>query len=132
MEGIPMGEAGTAFLLSQLVFFAPVLVVYLVAIILALVYLGRARGPALLTLAGVGVLVVTLVGAAVAQAWLIESRQTDGLTVADFAGRMRTVGIGGTCFHAAGLGLLVAAIFVGRRAPPSRAEPFAAAEPDRG
>jgi hypothetical protein len=129
MEGIPMGEAGTAFLLSQLVYFAPVLVVYLVAIILALVYLGRARGPALLTLAGVGVQIVTTVGLTVARGVLIESQQAGDLAAGDFARQMRALGIAGSCAHAVGLGLLVAAIFVGRRAARGRAEPFAAGGP---
>jgi len=58
--------------------------VYLVAIILALVYLGRARGPALLTLAGVGVQIVTTVGLTVARGVLIESQQAGDLAAGDF------------------------------------------------
>src|SRR3954464_580001 len=97
MEGIPMGEAGTAFLWSQLVYLAPVLVVYLVAVVLALAYLGRARGPALLTLAGVGVSLVTTLGVAMARGVLIESQQTGDLAPGDFARQMRALGIAGSC-----------------------------------
>src|SRR4051794_227235 len=127
-----MGEAGTAFLWSQLVYLAPVLVVYLVAIILALVYLGRARGPALLTLAGAGVQIVATVAVNLARGVLIESQQAGDLAPGDFARQMGALGIAGSCAHAVGLGLLVAAIFVGRRSARGRAEPFAPVDPDRG
>jgi hypothetical protein len=111
-----MGEAGMAFLLSQLVYFAPVLVVYLVALVLALVFLRRARGAAILTALGAIVLAVSGVGVAVAQASLFEAQVAGDLAQADFARQMRTLGIAGTCLHAVGLGLWVAAVFVGRPA----------------
>jgi hypothetical protein len=129
-EGAAMGEAGTSFLLSQLGYQAPALLVYLIAFILALIYMGRASAPSVLTLIGVGVLVVTTIGVAVAQAWLIDSRQAHDRDPAEFGRLMGIVGIAGSCVRAIGLGLLVAAIFVGRHAVVARhAEPGAAADP---
>jgi hypothetical protein len=110
-----MSEAGTSFLLSQLGYQVPVLLVYLVGIILALVYMRRASLPCALTLTGIGILVVAMVGVAVVQASLMDSRQADGRGPRDIAQLMRSVAIAGSCIRALGVGLLVAAIFVGRR-----------------
>jgi hypothetical protein len=126
-----MGEAGTSYLLSQLGYQAPALLVYLVAFILALVYMRRASMPCVLTLVGVGILVVTMLAVAVVQASLLDSRHADGRDPAEFARLMTIVGIAGSCVRAVGLGLLVAAIFAGRRSVGrGRAEPEGA--PDRG
>jgi len=110
-----MGKAGTSYLLSQLGFQAPALFVYLVAFILALVYMRRASIPCILTLVGVGILVITSLGMAVMQAYLIESRQVYGGDSERFALLMGSIGLAGSCVRAAGLLFLVAAIFVGRR-----------------
>lgn len=110
-----MSHAGTSFLMSNLGINAPVLLVYLVAFILALVYLNRFWAPALLTLVGAGVLGTVTLGIAVAQAWLIESRQANGGSQAEYAWLMWGLGMTGSVLRAVGLGLLVAAIFVGRR-----------------
>jgi hypothetical protein len=109
-----MGEPGTEYLLSRLAYLAPVLVVYLVALALAFVFLRRARGAAVLTMLGAIVLTVSAVGVVVVQASLFEAQVAGDLTNAAFARRMQTLGIAGTCLHAVGLGLWVAAIFVGR------------------
>jgi hypothetical protein len=124
-----MGEAGTSFLLSQLGYQAPALLVYLIAFILAVVHMSRASAPSVLTLIGAVVLVVTTIGVVIVQAWLFDSRQAGDLTPAEFAKIIGVVGIAGSCFRAIGLGLLVAAIFVGRSAVEGRhAEPDAAAD----
>lgn len=65
-----MGKVGTSYLLTQLGYQAPALLVYLVAFILALVYKRRASMPCILTLVGVGILVITTLGMAVMQASL--------------------------------------------------------------
>jgi hypothetical protein len=123
-----MGEPSIAFLLMQLGYQAPALLVYLVAFILALVYMGRASTPCTLTLVGVGMLVVTTVGMLVVQAWLMGGLNADGHNPAAFARLMGSVGLAGSCVRAVGLGFLVAAIFVGRRPAVSGwAEPSAGA-----
>ena len=109
-----MGEVGTVYLLSQFGYHAPALLVYLVAFVLALVYRGRAPLPSVLTLAGEGLLVATTLAVALVQAWLLDSFQAVGR---DVSLPMALVTIVGSCARAVGLGLLVAAIFVGRRPP---------------
>ena len=122
-----MGKAGTSYLLSQLGYQAPSLLVYLVAFILALVYMRRASIPCILTLVGVGILVITTLGMAVIQAYLIESRQVYGGDSERFALLMGSIGLAGSYVRAAGLLFLVAAIFVGRRSQVSGwSEPGAA------
>jgi hypothetical protein len=114
-----MGKAGTSYLLSQLGYQAPALLVYLVAFILALVYMRRASIPCILTLVGVGILVITTLGMAVMQASLVDSRQVYGGDSERFARLMGIIGLAGSYVRAAGLLFLVAAIFVGRRSQVS-------------
>jgi hypothetical protein len=103
-----MSQAGMSQLITQLGYNAPALFVYLIAFILALVFMGRAAIPCILTLVGVGILVLTTLGLAVVQAWLIDTRPTQ------FVRLMQIIGIAGSVLRAVGLGVLVAAIFVGR------------------
>lgn len=114
-----MGKAGTSYLLSQLGYQAPALLVYLVAFILALVYMRRASIPCILTLVDVGILVITMLGMAVMQASLVDSRQVYGGDSERFARLMGIIGLAGSYVRAAGLLFLVAAIFVGRRSQVS-------------
>lgn len=110
-----MGEVGLNFLLQQLGYQVPTLLVCLAAFVLTLVFVRRAPVPSLLALAGVAVLAFTALGLAVVQAFLIDARG-DGLNPETFAWRMRALGIGGSIARALGLAFLVAAVFVGRRA----------------
>jgi hypothetical protein len=122
-----MGKAGTSYLLSQLGYQAPSLLVYLVAFILALVYMRRASIPCILTLVDVGILVITMLGMAVMQASLIDSRQVYGGDSERVARLMGSIALAGSYVRAAGLLFLVAAIFVGRRSQVSGwSEPGAA------
>jgi len=122
-----MGKAGTSYLLSQLGYQAPALLVYLVAFILALVYMRRASIPCILTLVGVGILVITTLGMAVMQASLIDSRQVYGGDFERVARLMGSIALAGSYVRAAGLLFFVAAIFVGRRSQVSGwSEPGAA------
>lgn len=98
------------YLMSQLGSQAPAFLVYLIAFVLALVYMRRATMPSILTLVGVGILVVTTIGVAVVQAWLINNR--DGASLSSLMGILV---VASSCIRAIGLGLLVSAIFVGRR-----------------
>ena len=110
-----MGKVGTSHLLSQLGYQAPSLLVYLVAFILALVYMRRSAMPCILTLVGVGILVISTLGVAVMQASLIDSHQVYRRDAAEVSRLMGIIGLDGSCLRAAGLLFLVAAIFVGRR-----------------
>jgi hypothetical protein len=110
-----MGKSGMSYLLSQLGYQAPALLVYLVAFILALVYMRRSAMPCILTLVGVGILVISTLGVAVMQASLIDSHQVYRRDAAEVSRLMGIIGLAGSCLRAAGLLFLVAAIFVGRR-----------------
>jgi hypothetical protein len=109
-----MGDAVTSYVLSQLGYQAPALLVYLVAFALALVFMGRALVPSILCLVGVGVLVLTTIAMTVVQAYLLQSRQDDGRGAAEITRLMGIVGFVGGGVRAIGLSLLIAAIFVGR------------------
>ena len=107
-----MGDAGISFLMTQLIYLAPALLVYCIALILAVMYMNRATLPSVLTLLGIGILVFTTIVGLAIQASLIESRPDN------FARVSQIVGVAGSCFRAIGLGVLIAAIFVGRSEPP--------------
>ena len=103
-----MSSAGTSFLITQLGYQAPALLVYLGAAVLAFVYMSRATTPSVLTLIGAGTLVATAIGTAVLQAFLI------GAQSSEMPKLMPMIGVISSCVSAVGLGFLVAAIFVGR------------------
>jgi hypothetical protein len=113
-EGKPVGEVGTSYIFGQLGYSAPVLFAYLVATFLAIFFMGRAPVPSILTLLGVGVMVFATLGVVVAQAVLLESGQRDVRDPSEFAQLMVATGVAGNCVRALGLGLLIAAVFVGR------------------
>ena len=116
-----MNNNGVAHLISQIGYQAPMLLVYFVAFVLALVFMGRASLPSILTLLGVAVLVLTTFSVTVIQAYLIQFRG------GNFAQMFGIVSIAGSCARALGHSLLVAAIFVGRRNEiGNRVEPGAA------
>lgn len=112
-----MFDSGASFMLSQIGYQLPALVVYLVAGAAALMFLGRARVPSLLTLAGVGVLLLAAIGVTGLQAYLFHSFQQGQRDPATYGRLMQSIGITGSVVRAAGLLLLVAAIFVDRRVP---------------
>ena len=112
-----MFDSGMSFMLSQVGYQLPAIVVYLVAGVAAVTFLGRARVPSLLTLAGVGVLLLAAFGITGLQAYLFHSFQQGQRDPATYGRLMQITGMMGSFVRAAGLLLLVAAIFVDRRAP---------------
>jgi len=117
-----MDESVFPELLGRLAYHVPVLLVYLVALVLALVFMRRAALASTLTLAGVAILAVSSIAVSVIQMLLIHSRHDGGHSVAHLGRMLTVVGVAGSCLHAVGRSLLVAAIFVGRR-PPSPPAP---------
>ena len=101
-----MNNSIVPYLISQLGYHVPTLLVYMVAFVLSIVFMRRALLPSILTLLGIAVLFIATFAVMVIQAYLIQSRNTGWFT---------TVGIGGNCVRAIGLSLMVAAIFVGRQ-----------------
>ena len=110
-----MGEAGMSYLLSQLGYQAPMLLVYLVAFFLALVFMRRASTSCILTLIGVGILVSSMIVIAGVQASLVDGIQANKGNMADSNRLMWIIGLAGSVARAVGHLFLVAAIFVGRR-----------------
>ncbi len=105
-----LNDAGMSFLVSQLGFQVPQMIVYLVGFALALSYMNRAPRPSILTLLGTGLLMSNLVGSAMARAVLLSSLQGNR----EIGWLMSLTGIVSCCLSGIGLGLLVAAIFVDR------------------
>ena len=101
-----MNNSVVPFMISQLGYHVPTLLVYMVAFVLSLVFMRRALLPSILTLLGIAVLVITTFAITVIQAYLIQNNNLRWLTA---------VGVGGSCIGAIGQSLLVAAIFVGRQ-----------------
>ncbi len=94
------------YMITQLGYQVPALLVYMFAFVLSLVFMRRALLPSILTLLGIAVLVLATFSVMVIQAYLIQSSNPQWLI---------TVGVGGNCVRAIGLSVLVAAIFVGRQ-----------------
>lgn len=107
-----------AFVTGNVVPLLPLLLVYFVAFVLALIYFGRAPLPSLLTLAAVFLLTATMLLTTGLQYWLIQAREASG-DYRDFAMKMAVMNIVTSIVRAIGAGLLVAAVFVGRGRRPA-------------
>ena len=110
-----MSESSVSYLLQQLLYQAPMFLVYLAGLILALVYLGRHPAAAGLTLAACGLLLVTALGVSIAQASLIEMRESQGWDLQKYGMVMSGIGFGGSLVRALALAMLLVAVFVGRK-----------------
>jgi hypothetical protein len=106
-----------SFLIQQLPYIAPMVVVYAVGVVLSLVYLRRCPLPATLALIGSALLLVTTIGVPLLQGFALEGGGRRGSF-----GRpdqlLQVIGLGGTLLRTAGYALLLAAVFTGRRGPP--------------
>ncbi|HEX6738331.1 MAG TPA: hypothetical protein VF310_08675, partial [Vicinamibacteria bacterium] len=104
------------FVLSQLAYQAPMLLVCLAGVVLGVTFLPRARTPALLALAGSGLWLVVSLAMVASNAYLMRMRLEGNLSGAYSASWFGVVSVAGSLLHALALGLVVAAAFVGR--PP--------------
>lgn len=120
-----MNQSVSSFLNSQIGYQGPSVLAYLFAIAIAFVFLGRARTPALLTLAAACGLLLSTVAIAALQATLLVSLQNGGRDPAIFGQLIQIIGITGACIRTAGMALLVAAVFVGRGPAAGYSSPFA-------
>lgn len=110
-----MVQDTATFVMSQLAGQLPLLVVYLVAGVLAIVFMGRARTASLLALCGAVVLVLTAI-VVIASSGIMFQAMRDGRWSHEQFGRAQAgLGILGACARAFGTSLLVAAVFVGRK-----------------
>jgi hypothetical protein len=90
------------------------LLVYFLGVVLALINLRRCAVPALLCLLGCGLLLLTSFVTTGIQAVIIPQQADGTLQPGQFVQLMSLVGVAGSIARAAGIGLLVAAVFVGR------------------
>ena len=102
--------------LAQLVGQAPLLLVYVVGMVVALLYLPRYRGPAMMTLIATGALLAVSIGQAFLVQYVIQSNQL-GTGSPGLAGMLSIVALISSLIRAAATGLIIAAVFTGRTAP---------------
>jgi hypothetical protein len=102
--------------LAQLFGQAPLLLVYVVGMVVALSYWPRYPGPARMTLIATAALLAVSVGQAVLVQYVIQSNAS-GLGSPRLAGMMSIVAIISSLIRAAATGLILAAVFTGRTAP---------------
>jgi hypothetical protein len=107
-----MGE----YVLQQLGYGIPLLIVYLVCIVLAAIFVRKHPLASMLALAGAVILLVNVIAIAVIQGYFFQARITNGWTAVEYANITRVIGLIGAVVRALGSALLVAAIFVGRKA----------------
>jgi len=107
------GFGNLTYFLSAIGSQGPVLFVYLVAGYFSIIYMSRAKLPSMLTLIGVIILLATTFGVTAAQSYLLVNR-----TDATIPQLFQIITVVGGCMRAVGLGLFVAAIFVGRNHTP--------------
>ncbi|MGZ9272457.1 MAG: hypothetical protein ACXW6T_25315 [Candidatus Binatia bacterium] len=105
----------SSIMLQQLAYATPSLIVYLVGMVLAVIFLRKYPGPALLTLLAAIILLVTTVGVAFGQAYLATQRLEYGWSAVQYSQRLYLVTIPGSILRALGAALLLAAVFVGRK-----------------
>ena len=105
----------TSFIFQQLAYAGPVLIVYLVGLILALIFIRKYPVPALLTLVDTVILAATIFGISFTQTYLMRVRITSGWPFDKYNQMMSMVSITGSIMRALGSALLFAAIFVVRK-----------------
>ena len=102
-----------SFLIQQLAYSGPVIVVYLVGLVLAVIFIKKYPVPAILTLLAIIILLGNIFGIAFAQAYFIRARL--GGSMASYSTMMSVVSIIGSIMRALGAALLLAAVFAGRK-----------------
>lgn len=105
--------------LAQLFGQAPLLLVYVVGMVVALSYLPRYRGPAMMTLIATGALLAVSIGQAFLVQYVIQSNAGSGLASSSLGGLLSAVALVSSLIRAAATGLIIAAVFAGRTAPAS-------------
>ena len=118
-----MGDMALEQFLTQLAYQAPQILVYLVGIVLGLLFVRRFGAAAVLCLIGCGLLIAVAVAAAAAQGMILERRLEEGMPHARISRLLMIVGIISSVLRALGLGMIVSAVFLGRRATKQEGGP---------
>jgi hypothetical protein len=107
---------GTPIVFQQLLYQSPLLLVYLVGLIVAMVMFSRCPRAAMLTIIGTGTLLFVAIGMVVLQTYLISARNTGGgITMQNYSTIIMTSNVIANILRAIAMGLIIAAVFVGRK-----------------
>ena len=101
--------------LSMLLGQAPLLLVYLGAVIVSVVFWSRHPRPALLVFLGSLLLLLTTLTSPFLQTWMLDQRAAGAMTTAQLGQRIAVVSLVMSVVRAAAFGLLVYAAFAGRQ-----------------
>lgn len=104
-----------SFLLQQLAYASPALLVYLAGGVLAIIFIRKYPTPAMLTLGGGLVLLITTVVLTLIQYYLFRYRLENAWSAAEYSRVLSLVSLVANIIRALGLSLWLAAVFVGRR-----------------
>jgi hypothetical protein len=110
-----MMDSRLDFVVSQLIYYGAPLALYAVGIVLGLAFLRRYPAAAGLVLGACGLMLVATVAIA-GVSWYVFEIQESGSSMR-YASLMSWVGMAGSLVRVAALAMLLAAAFVGRRAP---------------
>jgi hypothetical protein len=105
------------FIFQQLVNQAPVLLVYLIGLVLALTFWSRYPRPCAFTLIACLVLLLTRFAATAATYFFMQQMVSQAWSARQYGLAMSIVGLIASIVHAGALGLLLAAVFVDRSRP---------------
>jgi tellurite resistance protein TehA-like permease len=103
-------------MLRQLLYYSPTMLVEIVALVLALMWMRRAKKAAILTIVGVAISLVTFALYAFLFAMVIQRDREQGHDAMSLSTQFAIIGAMSSLGRATGLAFIVAAIFVGRRA----------------
>jgi hypothetical protein len=104
-----------SFLLQQIAYASPALVVYLAGVVLAIVFIRKYPTPAMITLGGGLVLLITTVVLTLVQFYLFRYRLENAWSAAEYSRVLSRITLAANIIRALGLSLWLAAVFVGRR-----------------
>ena len=111
-----MNDSTISILLQQLAPAVPMLIVSLVGLVLAVIFIRKHTWPAVLTILAIVAFCVATGGAAFAQVYFLRFRLAYGWTNLQFGQMMSFASISTGLVRALGMALLLAAVFVGRKA----------------
>jgi hypothetical protein len=113
---IPM-STGLSLYLMQFLGQTPLLIACVIGFVLALVYWNRVPGPARMTCLAVVLLVVASFGQTWAQQFVVQNRIATGSPGVQVAQTLSTIALIGGFVRAGAIGMLIAAVFMGRPQP---------------
>jgi hypothetical protein len=108
-------NSATSFLLQQLTYSVPALLVYVAGLVLAIIFLRKYPASAMLTLCGSVALLVTTIGLSLAQFYIFRYRLEYGWSSATYSQVLLIVSLVANIIRALGLALWLTAVFVGRK-----------------